>query len=101
MATRLRLPSLIPAGLAVESIAESNDKITVMAHSATQEKACPLCGRCSRRIHSRYVRTVSDLPSAGKRVELQLVARRFFCEASLCRRRIFAERFEQRHRSSG
>jgi transposase len=86
---------LISVGLAAESLAESDDKITVMAHSAVQEKACPLCGRCSRRVHSRYVRTVSDLPSAGKKVELQLVARRFFCEAPLCRRRIFAERFEQ------
>ena len=95
MASKLRLSSLIPAGLVVESIAESDEKITVMVRSAVQEKTCPLCGRYSRRVHSRYVRTITDLPCAGKKVELRLFARRFFCEASLCRRRIFAERFQR------
>jgi RNA polymerase sigma factor (sigma-70 family) len=94
MASKLQLSSLIPAGLVVESIAESDEKITVIVRSAVQEKACPLCGRYSRRVHSRYVRTITDLPWAGKKVELHLFARRFFCEASLCRRRIFAERFQ-------
>src|SRR5680860_1077950 len=50
--------------------------------------------RSSSRVHSRYVRTVADLPCAARQVELRLVARRFVCEAPLCRRRIFAERFE-------
>ena len=63
------------------------------ARAAASERGCPLCGRLSRRVHSRYVRTVSDLPFAGKRVDLRLIVRRFVCEASLCRRRIFAERF--------
>lgn len=94
MANKLRLSMLIPAGLAVGSVVEG-DRITVKAHSAAQEKTCPLCGRSSRRVHSRYVRTVSDLPWAGKTVELQLVTRRFVCEAPLCRRKIFAERFER------
>lgn len=30
----------------------------------------------------------------GKKIELRLVARRFVCSAPLCRRRIFAERFD-------
>jgi hypothetical protein len=34
-----------------------------------------------------------DLPSSGRIVHLRLVARRFACEATHCRRRIFAERF--------
>jgi len=64
MARRLRLSSLIPVGVAVESVAESDrkitdHKITVMAHSAVQEKACPLCGRCSRRVHSQIKLTGS------------------------------------------
>ncbi|WP_352557352.1 transposase family protein [Mesorhizobium sp. M0093] len=48
----------------------------------------------SSRVHSRYVRRVSDLPCSGTKVELRLVARRFVCDATLCRRRIFAERFD-------
>ena len=68
MASKLRLSTLIPAGLAVGSVVEGDNRITVKAPSAAQEKTCPLCGRSSRRVHSRYVRTVSDLPCAGKKV---------------------------------
>ena len=94
MAKSIRLSSLIPAGLIVESVAEKEGVIVVLARAGASERACPLCGRLSSRIHSRYVRTASDLPYAGKRVELRLVARRFVCTAPLCSRRIFAERFE-------
>ena len=54
---------------------------------------CPVCGTTSRRIHSRYTRQVADLPCAGKQIRLRVTSRRFICEASNCRRRIFAERF--------
>lgn len=93
MADRLRLSSLIPAGLVVERSAEVEGILVVSARAMVDERACPLCRRASRRIHSWYSRTVSDLPCAGRRVELRLKARRFVCDAPLCRRRIFAERF--------
>jgi transposase len=47
----------------------------------------------SRRVHSRYLRQVADLPCAGREVRLQMITRRFVCEVPHCRRRIFAERF--------
>lgn len=94
MARSIRLSSLIPAGLIVESVAEEEGVIVVSARAGSAERACPLCGRLSSRVHSRYVRTAADLPYAGKRVELRLDARRFICVAPFCRRRIFAERFE-------
>jgi zinc-finger of transposase IS204/IS1001/IS1096/IS1165 len=93
MASTMRLSSLIPAGLIVERTAEEEGVMVVSARAATDERACPLCEQSSRHVHSRYVRTVADLPCAGKRVELRLVARRFICDAPFCRRRIFAERF--------
>ena len=46
------------------------------------------------RIHSRYHRPVSYLPIAGRTVRLLVMARRFYCDAALCGRRIFAERFD-------
>jgi transposase len=67
----------------------------VSARSKASEHACPRCGTLSSRVHSRYVRTAADLPCAGKKVELRLVTRRFVCNAPLCRRRIFAERFDE------
>lgn len=88
------LSSLIPAGLIVESTAEDEDVIVISARAGVKERVYPLCGKASSRVHSQYVRGVSDLPCAGKKIELRLVARRFVCSAPLCRRRIFAERFD-------
>lgn len=39
------------------------------------------------------MRQAADLPIAGRRVVLRVTVRRFWCDAVLCRRRIFAERF--------
>jgi hypothetical protein len=95
MAAHLRLSSLAPSGLIVESITESEDAVLVSGRARALARACPLCGTQSSRVHSRYVRTISDLPCAGRRVRLRLVARRFVCEKPSCRRRIFAERFDE------
>ena len=95
MARDLRLLSLIPAGLTVESTAEDERVIVVSARARAQERACPLCERNSSRVHSSYISTASDLPCAGKKVELRLVARRFVCSTAFCRRQIFAERFDE------
>ena len=54
----------------------------------------PSCGTVSQRVHSRYRRRVTDLPLSGRIVELLVIARRFRCDAVLCGRHIFTERFE-------
>src|SRR5271163_2287408 len=56
---------------------------------------CPGCGASSERVHSRYLRRLTDLPLAGRPVRLVVVARRFRCDAVLCGRRIFTERFNE------
>src|SRR4051812_41407115 len=55
---------------------------------------CPARGPPSVRIHSRYRRTLTDLPSQGLRVVLIVCARRFRCVLADCPQRIFAERLE-------
>lgn len=57
--------------------------------------ACPLCQQVSQRIHSRYERTLQDLPWADYSVTLQLKVRKFFCTNKLCQRRIFTERLPE------
>jgi transposase len=54
-----------------------------------------VCGKITRRVHSRYSRTLSDLPWHGNAVRIQLEARRFFCDTASCSRRIFAERLPE------
>jgi transposase len=61
--------------------------------SATQPRApCPLCGRASMRVHSRYQRTVADLPLGEIPVLLLVRARKLFCDTPTCPCRIFTER---------
>ena len=58
-----------------------------------QRKAkCPKCEKVSKRIHSRYRRTISDLPWANWAVRLHVAVRKFFCSNRACKRRIFCER---------
>lgn len=95
MASIMRLSPLISAGLVVESAVEEEGTMVVHARSVAERRRCPLCGSFSGRVHSRYVRTIADLPRAGRTVRLRLKARRFLCEVTTCGRRIFAGRFEE------
>jgi transposase len=69
-----------------------NDRLILGIVPKRQSASCPLCGRCTRRIHSRYIRSVHDLPQCGVPVVLRLHARRFVCRNRRCSRRIFCER---------
>jgi transposase len=93
MQPNFRISSLTPRGLTVESVTCVQEMMIVAARAAAVAAKCPLCGTASRRVHSRYIRRASDLPCAGRGVRLRVTARRFYCEAPHCRRRIFAERF--------
>ncbi len=93
MRAGIRISSLVPSGLVIESVSDSSDSIILAVRSEGGVAGCPLCGARSRRIHSRYDRQVADLPCAGKEIRLRVITRRFICGAPHCRRRIFAERF--------
>lgn len=62
---------------------------------------CPLCRFTTTKIHSKYIRTLGDLPVSGKIVQLKLHVRKFFCENINCIRKIFTERFEHQLISYG
>jgi transposase len=65
----------------------------MLTMSATASEAyCPICQVPSTRIHSRYQRTLFDLPLACHCVLIRLQVRRFFCRVTDCPRRIFTER---------
>jgi transposase len=85
--------SLVPRGLVVVSAAEDQAGVLLSVRSLHKERACPKCGTISRRVHSRYSRRLADLPMSGRIVQFVVLARRFRCDAELCVRRIFAERF--------
>lgn len=65
-----------------------------MARRRPSRQCCfwPYCARRSRRAHSRYTRTIADVPCGDTPVIVQLRTRRFWCRMRWCRRRIFCER---------
>src|SRR5919107_2533671 len=65
--------------------------IAEAAKEVSQPDTCPDCRRLSRRVHSRYLRHLGDLPWQGRVGQVDLQVRRFRCSASACPRRIFAE----------
>ena len=66
--------------------------ITIFAKTSGTTSRCPACGMRSSRVHSRYTRTLADLPWQGIPVTVRLRVRRFFCDEVSCHRAIFAER---------
>ncbi len=94
MARLLNPSSLVPTGLVVDEVTAELDQFVVRVHSAARFCRCPSCGSPSTRVHSRYQRRISDLPSAGRRVHLEITARKFRCTDRDCKRRVFAERFD-------
>ena len=93
MRAGIRISSLVPSGLVIESVSDSSDSIIIAVRAESFVAECPLCAARSSRIHSRYDRQAADLPCAGKEIRLRVITRRFVCEVPHCRRRIFAERF--------
>jgi len=53
---------------------------------------CPLCDVRTTRVHSRYTRTIADVPWGAYAVRLQVRVRKFFCDNPACPRQIFTER---------
>ena len=73
-------------------IEEAQATIKLIMSSIQTIVKCPVCGFATHRIHSRYERTLADLPWADYSITLQLQVRKFFCINTLCKRRIFTER---------
>ncbi len=82
----------IPQLLHVEALLLNEDGLTILASSEATDAPCPLCGERAARVHSRYLRTIADLPWADVTVRIRVRMRKFFCDNPVCPRTIFAER---------
>ncbi|MBV8735864.1 MAG: transposase family protein, partial [Alphaproteobacteria bacterium] len=56
------MPNKTHVRLATWSLDPVHSAITVTLQARRITACCPLCGRRSKRIHSRYERTLADLP---------------------------------------
>jgi transposase len=69
-----------------------DSQITLGLTSTLPQGRCPSCETLSPRVHSRYQRTLADLPWATFQVRLEVCVRKFFCCLPACQQRIFTER---------
>lgn len=81
-----------PGQVHLDAIALSAQTITLRMRTIQPRARCPQCHQPSTRKHSRYVRTVADLPWLGVTVRVHLQTRRFFCQQPGCPQQIFCER---------
>jgi len=74
---------------------ETDDTIIrIFVKSSRQDAVCPYCGAVSSRVHSVYPRKFRDLPIQGKKVEIVIDNRKFFCDNLECAHKTFAEGYE-------
>jgi transposase len=86
--------TLIPNAAEVELIGLRSKAglIEMELRASMPSSFCLSCGHRSMSVHSRYRRTLADLPWEGVPVRILLHARKFFCTNDACSRSIFAER---------
>ena len=84
-----------PEEIRIESLSVDAHGIVIHARARRERIPCPECGRPATRVHSRYDRTLADLPWHDTAVRLRVQTRRFFCDEPDCERRIFAERLDR------
>lgn len=89
------------AGVVVGRIVEEAAGIVIEAVSAAERGVCPACHQESDRVHSRYRRSLADLPSCGRAVRVRLEVRRFRCANAACARRTFIEQVPDATRPHG
>ncbi len=92
MLSDLLLPDSTRLCLADVEINAAENKIILHVHTTSTVSPCPLCEQESQRLHSYYTRHLSDLPCAGRCLQIQLQARKFFCDNVACERKVFTER---------
>ena len=89
---RLLLPNSTDLALTALDLDPYNHEIVVSATSVQAQSSCPVCNVPSARSHSRYQRTLADLPWADFTVRVQLTVSKWVCSTEACPRRIFTER---------
>ncbi|BBC26681.1 ISL3 family transposase [Pseudanabaena sp. ABRG5-3] len=78
-----------------EEIDTDNYHLTLNVSSTQTLVQCPICANPTTRIHSRYERTLLDLPCANYSLTLVMQVSKFFCDNTECIRRVFTERIPE------
>lgn len=80
-----------PSSIQLEQVECIDETYRLFARCMLPFGECPYCGSKSHHVHSRYIRTISDLSILGYRVIITFESRKFFCTNPECHRKTFAE----------
>lgn len=83
------LPCL--SAVSVERVEVGDSLVRIRARTSGDAVCCPGCGALARRVHSRYVRRVTDCAFGGRTVRIEVSVRRLYCRNQRCARVTFAE----------
>jgi transposase len=86
------LPDTTSLQLNTWYIDDARAQITLLISSTQVAPRCPGCDAPARSVHSRYIRTLADLPWGSYGITWRLRVRKLFCRNPACARRIFTER---------
>ena len=76
-------------GMLIEDLEATETSLSLTVRATCSTSCCPLCKEASSSIHSHSQRTLSDASCAGRKVQLCLTVRRFYCRNRLCERKVF------------
>jgi len=93
--TQLLLPSQTDLRLDRVVVDDHMQTLRLEVTSTQAAPACPRCAATTSQVHSRYTRTLADLPWADVGVQVQVQVRKCFCPTESCSRTIFCERVPQ------
>ncbi len=79
------------SALVIEDVRDAGEVICVRARTRDQAVAYPGCGTATTRVHGYQERTAADVPVDGRRVLVQVRARRLRCPVLGCPRQTFRE----------
>ena len=61
-----------------------DENLVITVTRTNKSDICPCCGKKSNNVHSRYFRTIKDLPIQENKVILKIKAKVFFCKNPKC-----------------
>ncbi|OXS75817.1 transposase family protein [Domibacillus enclensis] len=70
----------------------TSEELVYVIEAASSSARCPSCNSLSHRAHSRYIRTIKDLPIVDRSVSFHIRLHKWFCDEPSCPKKIFTER---------
>lgn len=69
----------LPEGMQIDQIQITEEGLIITVVATHPTSCCPLCSELSLSIHSHYRRILRDAPCSGRRIQLFLTLRKFYC----------------------